>query len=286
MRNRIAFPAIGAGIFAGLLGGVWADWPSRVAATSSTTYVFQAEPYGQSNLVVDAGDLLLLQHPNQSTAGMHFKFDGNPPCSAGGNGSSFCVVSASATGGEVNFSCFSDDVNGDSCPDPGLQQRSTNPINLSGWKFLRAALFDFTHLIGWDPTEWRIQQARSPSYQSTAPPVAPPSGTAVAKPAAPSPVGAYANVVCNGSATLVLNRSVTGNPKWPSSVLAGKRFFWSANDVLTLSNTGFCASALASGAGNTTSCTVGTTPGDYTYKASLQSCSTADSEKITVIAAN
>jgi hypothetical protein len=279
MKNRITVSllSIVVALPVGILVGIWADWSTWVA-NPGQVYVFQAEPYYQGDLVVSQNDLILLQHPDGSYAGLHIKILGTNPLCHGGDGNSYCLIDAPKTPSEYLFSCSSDDKV-DQCPDPGLQPRATNTGPLYGQvRYFEDIVFDIKHLFGWNATQWKVQEAQRFAAETTSAVVPPAS-------AAPPVVGANAYVYCvDPNTTGLMNRPVAGNPQWPTSIHAGQEFLWNTNDSLTLSKTDFCTAPPVSGTGNTWSCIVSPTAKQYTYQAQLQSCpTTSASGGITVM---
>jgi hypothetical protein len=272
MKNRVLFPVAIIGVFTvGLIGGAWADWSTWVV-NPSRAYNYQVEPYNQANLLVSQYDLISLQHPDGTNSGLKMNFLGSDSPCANGSGDNYCVVGAPKTGGEYLFSC--DSLNGDTCPDPGIQQVPVQPPPPPPAPFPKSLLLDLKHvLLGWNPKEWEVQQFLGRALQSTA-------SKAVV-------LGASAYVYCNGGPTAVFNRPVSGNPNWPNSIPTGEKILWSTHDALTLTPNGLpglCAQPPASGPGNTWSCLAGTPSANaYSYTAKLDSCTVASQSQEIIV---
>ncbi len=129
--------------FAGVFFGIWMDWSAHKAA--GRDLVFEVQDYQMANLLVYPGDrLYLVPPPAGGGTSVTMGWVGNIPCVGGGTATNCTIESrAKAPAGPYFFTCDSSTY---SCPDPGVQQSPTGPIQDFSYKgFVEA---DFSHLVG------------------------------------------------------------------------------------------------------------------------------------------
>jgi hypothetical protein len=265
MKNRFTLPVLCCIVVfpLGLFVGIWADWSTWLASPTPQAIHYEVEPYNQANLIVTAGDYVYLQHPDGTSHQLKMNFKGGDAPCQNGNGNDYCQIKDSKTGGEYLFSC--DSANGDTCPDPGMQQQPTNPSNPNPipTSFERAFAADIKHLCGLSPS---LRKAEESPNSATGP---------QANLSSSSTVGAYAYVDCNTSnQTEVVPRQPPGKADSDISIPTGQTIYWTTHSVLALTlPAGLCNSGtLNSNSAKTVWwCVVGA-PNTYTYTAALEGC--------------
>lgn len=207
---------------AGVFLGIWMDWSASPAG--GRNFVYQVQNYPMANLLVNGGDTITLVPPeggNGSGLAMSF-VGGYNPCVPGGD-SSTCTIDPQASPGPYLFTCSS--PNGYSCPDPGIQQSPTGPLN--NFSYGRAVEKDFAHLIG----------SQHPSGASPAP--AQPS----AGHAANNSITAYVSCV-NGTTAL---NDPNGNSLTTITASSGETVYWISPKPFTLNTSSFPAGLCSNG---------------------------------------
>jgi hypothetical protein len=129
----------------GVFFGIWMDWSAWKHKVGQRDLVFEVQDYPMANLQVHAGDrITLVPPPGGNGNGLLMNFVGYSPCTSGLTPTNPCIVDAEAAAGPYLFTCNSGA--GYTCPDPGVQQQPTSPLeDLSYPGFVKR---DFTHLLG------------------------------------------------------------------------------------------------------------------------------------------
>jgi hypothetical protein len=137
---------------AGVFFGIWMDWSAvKNVLAGGRQLQYDVEPYLQANLDVNHGDTLSLVGPDGNpVAGLRMNFNGYSPCKAGTSPDK-CEIDTTADAGPYYFTCTGSSVY--SCPDPAIQQSSTNGgTGLEGYGFYKALSVDVAHLLGEAPS--------------------------------------------------------------------------------------------------------------------------------------
>jgi hypothetical protein len=134
---------------AGVFFGIWMDWSAHKHLAGGRDFFYQVQDYQMANLMVRSGDRIHLLPPEGGNgAGLLINFLGGPlynPCeNAQAGGVNPCVIKAGMAAGGYLFTCNSSQ--GYSCPDPGIQQQPTGPIE--GKSYHAFVKTDFSHLFG------------------------------------------------------------------------------------------------------------------------------------------
>jgi hypothetical protein len=145
MKSRSTWLLVVGVFVVGDLFGIWMDWSTWSHHLTGRDIVFEVQDYQMANLQVGSGDHIWLKPPDGVTGSdLKVKWVGSNPCAGGGNPTD-CIIDSwnKAPAGPYFFSCDSAKY---SCPEPGIQQKSTGPIeNLGYGLFLK---WDFLHLFG------------------------------------------------------------------------------------------------------------------------------------------
>jgi len=249
---------------AGVFVGIWMDWSASPAG--GRNFVYQVQNYPMANLLVYGGDTITLVPPaggNGSGLAMSF-VGGYNPCVSGGDPSS-CTIDSQASPGPYLFNCSS--PNGYSCPDPGIQQSPTGPLN--NFSYGRAVEKDFAHLVGGQ-------------HPSVANPV--PAQPSVAHPATSSAITAYVSCV-NGTTAL---NDPNGNSLTTISASSGATVYWISPKPFTLNTSSFPAGLCSNGNPGSSStteaqCTVALPGQTIQYGVQAQTTPTCNSLAATLV---
>lgn len=108
---------------AGVFAGIWLDWKHK---TGGREIVYQVQDYQRANVEVHPGDTIeLVPPPGGNPSGLQMNFVGKlSPCVNQTNPAK-CVIDQDAAQGPYFFTCSG---GGYDCPDPGLQQSPTGPM--------------------------------------------------------------------------------------------------------------------------------------------------------------
>lgn len=207
---------------AGVFVGIWMDWSASPAG--GRNFVYQVQNYPMANLLVYGGDTITLMPPaggNGSGLAMSF-VGGYNPCVPGGDPST-CTIDSQASPGPYLFNCASPE--GYSCPDPGIQQSPTGPLNNFGYG--RAVEKDFAHLVG-------VQHSSGANPAPAQPSVGHPATSAVT---------AYVSCV-NGTTAL---NDPNGNSLTTIPASSGQTVYWISPKPFTLSTSSFPAGLCSNG---------------------------------------
>jgi hypothetical protein len=208
---------------AGVFVGIWIDWSA--SPVGGRNFVYQVQNYPAANLLVNGGDTITLVPPvggNGSGLAMSF-IGGYSPCVPGGADPSTCTIDSQASPGPYFFNCAS--PNGYSCPDPGIQQSPTGPLN--NLSYGRAVEKDFAHLVG-----GQHSSATNPA------PAQPGAGHP-----ATNAVMAYVSCV-NGTTAL---NDPNGNSLTTISASNGATVYWISPKPFTLNTSSFPAGLCSNG---------------------------------------
>lgn len=246
---------------AGVFVGIWLDWSASPAG--GRNFVYQVQNYPSANLLVYGGDTITLEPPaggNGSGLAMSF-IGGYSPCVSGGTDPSTCTIDPQASPGPYFFNCSS--PNGYSCPDPGIQQSPSGPLN--NLSYGRALKMDFAHLLG----------VGHPSQANPAP--ATTNAGHPASSAASNSVMAYVSCV-NGTTAL---NDPNGNPLTTISASSGDTVYWISPKDFTLNTSSFPAGLCSNGNPGSAStqeakCTIALTKQTISYGVQAQTTPTCN----------
>jgi len=234
----VGFVALGAGVF----GGIWMDWRTRVPApppTTGRTINYVVQPYEKANLVVAPKDTITWTRADGQNQNLQINFaSDDTPCVSWTANSLSCQIDPTKPVGAYLYQCTDRSGGTYDCPDPGIQQRTTGgngtPTPVLHWQpvgYFTQVGIDFKDLATWTvpgetpsaPIRPSVTAPPGPSSQEGPPKTEPKPKKAIA----PSTV--LAAVACNKS---------TGNPQVtqetpppatedkPISVQQGHTIFW------------------------------------------------------------
>jgi hypothetical protein len=190
---------------AGVFVGIWLYWSGSRHITGPREISYQVQNYPKANLAVYPGDKLTLVAPDGNSSGLQMNFVGYSPCK-NGNNQSTCEVAQDANPGPYFFTCSSTPLGGYSCPDPGIQQSPTIPVNPT-ITYGGAVKVAFTSLFAPAP----------------ATPTAPPPRT-VEKGSHPATSAVTAYVSCQNNTTVL--QDLNGNSMTNITASKGQTIFW------------------------------------------------------------
>jgi hypothetical protein len=252
----------------GIFVGIWIDWLTWRNRVAGRDIVYQMQDYQMANLLVQSGDkITLVPPPGGNDAGLGMKFIGGPqynPCEGGTpQGVNPCVIRKGAPEGPYFYTCASGA--GYACPDPGVQQSPTGPVeDLSYPGFVKT---DFNHLLG-------MQHSATVKPQATA-------GTAPH----PSTNAVPAYVSCSGENQTLL-QDPSGKDLTTINASNGQTVFWISSLPFTLDMSsapaGLCSNGIPGG-GSTqrAECDVAMSGQTVQYKVQAQSCNALAATLIT-----
>ncbi|HEX3985273.1 MAG TPA: hypothetical protein VHX13_01590 [Acidobacteriaceae bacterium] len=199
------------------------DWSAWRQKLTGRELVYEVQNYPMANLQVHSGDRIrLVPPPGGNAAGLAFNFVGYSPCAAGTNAAT-CLIDPQADSGPYLFTCTSSQ--GYSCPEPGVQQSPTGPINRTS--YAKFVVTDFDHLLGIHPSP----------VAEPAPPTAPGAHPAT------NAVTAY--VSCQNNATVL--QDPNGKPLTTITAPKGDSVFWISAKTFSLDTSTFPAGLCSNG---------------------------------------
>jgi hypothetical protein len=203
---------------AGVFFGIWLNWKHK---TGPRQIVYQVQDYQRANVEVFPGDTISLVNPGGESTGLQMNFVGDlTPCKGKQNHSATCVIDKGAAQGPYFFTCSG---GGYSCPDPGMQQSPTGPLEDTYADAVETDLFG-------------VQSAPQES-QSKAP-------TATPQPAASA---VTAVVACDTTNNITEVLDLSGNPLNPIPATSGESVFWISTVPFSLDTSKFPANFCSNG---------------------------------------
>jgi hypothetical protein len=202
----------------GVFAGIWLDWSAWKHRVGTRDIVYEVQDYPMANVLVHGGDTIrLVPPPGGNAGGLLMNFVGYSPCAGGATSVNPCKVDTGASPGPYFFTCSSSA--GYSCPDPGVQQSPTGPIeDLSYARFVRR---DLAHLVG---------------YQGAVRPTTPPPAPPTTHPAA-SATTAY--VSCPSGSGPTLLQDPNGKDLTTITASRGASVFWISAKSFSLDTSKF-----------------------------------------------
>lgn len=223
MKRRSCWAIVLCWFVVGIFVGIWLDWSAHRYQATHRDLVYEVQNYPMANLQVHGGDTIhLVPPPGGNSAGLALNFVGYSPCLPGTDPAT-CVIDSKAGAGPYLFTCSSSQ--GYSCPEPGVQQNPTGPIDRTNYSAFVER--DFAHLFGIAP----------PPANSPQPPSSP-----GAHPAA-NAVTAY--VSCQNNATVL--QDPNGNSLTTIDAKKGTSVFWISAKPFTLDLSGAPAGLCTNG---------------------------------------
>jgi hypothetical protein len=254
--------------FAGVFVGIWLDWSAWKRSVGTHNIVFEVQDYPMANLQVHGGDTVeLVPPPGGNPSGLAMNFIGYSPCTSGQNPANPCTIDSGASAGPYLFTCNSSA--GYSCPDPGVQQSPTGPMeDLSYGRFVER---DFAHLLG----------VHRPARQGQTPPATPgthPAASAItAYVSCPNPMGPTQPTAL---------QDPNGNSLTTINATKGESVFWISAKPFNLDTSKFPANLCSNGnppSGSTqeAQCDIQLSGQTVPYSVQAQTCSATSATLIT-----
>lgn len=256
MKARSILPLLIAVFVAGVLFGIWMDWSAWKNKLRTQSIKYELEPYQTANLLVHPGDRISLVKPDGTGTGLAMNFLGYIPCTPGTANTDTCLIDKNSKPGAYRFLCSSTPP-GYSCPDPGVQQGPTLPMDYGYGEFVAT---DFVHLFGASDSHEEKKEGANP----------------IGGKDAPDPIHAW--VSCDTAKNLtVLQYFNNGKPANAISGSVDQTVYWASNQPFTLAVSGYPAGFCSEGdpgvsGQTTTQCTLKESGKSVTYAVTASSC--------------